>query len=138
MASQLIGRFCGAVEDATRAAFGAGPLVRYGGELVVPQSTWLEIGVLKGISARYVMFAPGRVAGLAAERELVTELAELVLAGAPRTLEPGLRADWAEAADDTGRLRVVVDQVASLTDLSARAVHARMRRLEPVDDSRLG
>lgn len=119
---------CRRERRASREVYGAGPLVRYGGDLVVPADTWLEVAVLKGVAARYVMFTAGRAAALAAERELVTELAELVLAGAPRTLEPGLQADWAEAADDAGRLRVVVDQVASLTDPSARTLHAQLRR----------
>jgi dGTPase len=36
------------------------------------------------------------------------------------------QADFAAAADDDTRLRVVVDQVASLTDASALAWHARL------------
>jgi dGTPase len=101
--------------------------VRYGAELLVPEQTRVEIGALKGIAARYVMFTADREAALEAERDLVAELAGLVLLGAPGTLEPSLRADWADAADDAGRRRVVVDQVASLTDPSARDLHARLR-----------
>jgi dGTPase len=41
-------------------------------------------------------------------------------------LEPSLRGDWREAADDAARLRVVVDQVASLTDVSALSWHGRL------------
>ncbi|MDQ6740782.1 MAG: hypothetical protein M3021_10595, partial [Actinomycetota bacterium] len=33
---------------------------------------------------------------------------------------------WREASDDGARLRVVVDQVASLTDVSALALHERL------------
>jgi dGTPase len=36
-------------------------------------------------------------------------------------LEPWLREAWSAASDDAGRLRVVIDQVASLTDTSAAA-----------------
>ena len=39
---------------------------------------------------------------------------------------PPFQADFAAAVDDSGRLRVVVDQVASLTDASALAWHARL------------
>jgi dGTPase len=60
------------------------------------------------------------------ERKVVTELVEAVAAGAPRTLEPPFRADYAAARDDAAALRVVIDQVASLTDTSARAWHARL------------
>ena len=34
--------------------------------------------------------------------------------------------DWSEATDDDIRLRVVIDQVASLTDLSALQWHAQL------------
>ncbi len=35
--------------------------------------------------------------------------------------------DWEEAVDESGRLRVVIDQVASLTDASAVTRHAAVR-----------
>jgi dGTPase len=47
-------------------------------------------------------------------------------------LEPALRPDWLAAPDDAARLRVVIDQVARLTDLSAADWHARL--LGAVDD----
>ena len=39
-------------------------------------------------------------------------------------LDPALRDDFAGAADDTARTRVVIDQIASLTDASAVSRHA--------------
>jgi len=54
--------------------------------------------------------------------ELVARLADR----APAALDPALRPDWLAAPDDAARLRVVVDQVAGLTDLSAPAWHARL------------
>jgi hypothetical protein len=54
--------------------------------------------------------------------------AGFVAAGAPGTLEPWLREAFETAADDAARLRVVVDQVASLTDTSALAWHQRLVR----------
>ena len=41
-------------------------------------------------------------------------------------LDPALRADFDEAGDDAGRTRVLLDQVASLTDASALAWHAAL------------
>ena len=45
---------------------------------------------------------------------------------APDGLQPSFRADFEAAGSDADRLRVVVDQVASLTDASAVAWHARL------------
>ncbi|MEV5827055.1 deoxyguanosinetriphosphate triphosphohydrolase [Spirillospora sp. NPDC052242] len=121
LTSTLIGRFCLAAEDATRAAHGDRPLTRYAADLIVPRAARLENALLKGITAHYVWISHEEVR--ARQRTLITELAELMLAGAPGTLEPGFRAAFEEAGDDAGRLRAVVDQIASLTDISAIARH---------------
>ncbi|WP_026405597.1 deoxyguanosinetriphosphate triphosphohydrolase [Actinomadura rifamycini] len=121
LTSTLIGRFCLAAEDATRAAHGDRPLTRYAADLIVPRAARLENALLKGITAHYVWISHEEVR--ARQRTLITELAELMLAGAPGTLEPGFRAAFEEADDDAGRLRAVVDQIASLTDISAIARH---------------
>ena len=126
LTSDLIGRFCGAVQEATFAA-GAGPFVRYRGDLVVPETTALEIALLKGVAAHYVMRAQDRLAVMESQRELVTGLVEALLDRGPDALDRPLADDWAAASDDAGRLRVVVDQVASLTDASAVAWHARLQ-----------
>jgi dGTPase len=126
LTSGLIGRFCTDVEAATRARYGAGPLTRYAAELVVPPGTVLEIAVLKGIAAHYVMRADDRVAVLDRQRTVVAELVGRLSASAPEGLQPAFAADFAAAADDAARLRVVVDQVASLTDASAVGWHARL------------
>ena len=56
------------------------------------------------------------------------ELAAAVRIGAPGTLDPSLLPAFQAASTDAARLRVVVDQVASLTDTSAVAWHARLCR----------
>jgi len=125
LTSDLIGRFCGEVQEATFAA-AAGPFVRYRADLVVPAATVVEMAVLKGIAAHYVMQADDRVALMGRQRELVSELVEALLARAPASLERAFADDWAAAPDDAARLRVVIDQVASLTDASAATWHARV------------
>ena len=126
MTSQLIGRFAGAAIAATRARHGDGPLVRYEAQLVVPTGTLTEILLLKGLAVAYVM-APRESEPLyRRQREVVADLVEVIGQRAPLTLEPHLAADWEAAADDAARLRVVVDQVASLTDVSAAEWHARL------------
>ena len=126
LTSDLIGRFCGAVQAATFAS-GEGPFVRYRADLVVPAQTRVELGVLKGIAAHYVMRADDRVAAMARQRELLAELVEVLLRSAPDGLERPFAEDWRAAGDDSARRRVVIDQVASLTDASAVAWHERLR-----------
>ena len=127
LTSDLIGRFCGAVQTASFAA-ADGPFVRYHADLVVPDETLLEMAVLKGVAAHYVMQAEDRVALMERQRELVSELVEALLARAPAALDRAFSDDWSAAPDDAARLRVVVDQVASLTDASAVAWHERLVR----------
>jgi len=125
LTSTLIGRFCTAAEQATRAAHGPGPLTRYQADLVVPPRIRAECALLKAVTARYVMQRPGVQAAQSREREVVAELVTLLADQAPDALEPVHATAWREAGDDAGRLRAVVDQVASLTDAAAVALHAR-------------
>jgi dGTPase len=108
-----------------RGAGGAVGLTRYAADLVVPRRQRLECALLKGVTARYVMNRPGVTAAQASQRELITELAAAVRAGAPGALDPVFRPGYAEAGSAAQRLRVVVDQIASLTDTSAIAWHRR-------------
>ena len=113
LTSELVGRFVRAAVDATRAALrgpAAAPLRRRPGG---PGAAAAEVALLKAMALRYVMSDPDRLAMQARQRELLTELAAALLAGAPGALDPVLAADWAAAADDTARLRVVLDQVAA-------------------------
>jgi dGTPase len=126
MTSELIGRFCTSTERATHEAYGGGQLTRYAARLMVPRETRLEVALLKGIAARYVMWTQAREAAQARERELIDELVDRLLAAAPEALDPPFRDDWRDAGDDAERLRVVVDQVASLTDASAVALHGAL------------
>ncbi|MFE7760677.1 deoxyguanosinetriphosphate triphosphohydrolase [Streptomyces sp. NPDC057438] len=124
--SQLIGRFCLAAEGATRQAYGGGPLTRYAAELVVPLGTRLECAVLKAVADRYVMQRAEQERLRADQRIVVAELAEALTARAPEGLEPQFHALFDAAPDDRARKRVIVDQIASLTDPSARTLHARL------------
>ncbi|HTT53556.1 MAG TPA: deoxyguanosinetriphosphate triphosphohydrolase [Streptosporangiaceae bacterium] len=128
LTSELIGRLCGAAHSATLAASGGQPVTRYTADLAVPRRQRLECALLKGVTAHFVMSRAGAAEAQARERELVTELAAAVRIGAPGTLDPSLRAAYEAAGTDPARLRVVVDQVASLTDTSAVAWHARLCR----------
>jgi dGTPase len=127
LTSELVGRFCQAAEQATLAA-AAGPaiLTRYAADLIVPRRQLLECALLKAVAANYVMTREGAAARQERERELIAELALAIERGAPSTLDPVFRPSWDAAASDEARRRVVIDQVASLTDTSAMVWHRRL------------
>jgi len=126
LTSQLIGRFARAAQEATTGAHGDAPLSRYAADLVVPPGVRAEVEVLKAVADRYVMSSDEAARRYALQTELVQELVHLLAASAPATLDPILREAWAVAGDDAARLRVVLDQVASLTDGSAVSLRERL------------
>ena len=121
MTSELIARFTAAAITSTRDAYGAGPLRRYAADLIVPMETRAECAILKAVADRFVMSRDEARTMQARDRERLTALATALFDSAPQSLEPWLRDGWMAAADDAARRRVVVDQVASLTDTSAVA-----------------
>ena len=124
MTSTLIGRFVGAVEDATRERYGDRPLHRHTADLVVPDGVRAECAVLKAVAAHFVMHTSERAAVYDRQREVVTDLVRALVVD-PTRLDPDLAEDFAAAQDDAAALRVCIDQVASLTDGRALALHDR-------------
>ncbi|MFJ9695474.1 deoxyguanosinetriphosphate triphosphohydrolase [Kitasatospora sp. NPDC101183] len=124
--SQLIGRFCFAAEQATRARYGPGRLSRYTAELVVPRGVRLECAVLKAVAVRYVMQRDEQAQLRARQRIVIAELAYVLTQRAPEGLDPVFTAMYHEAEDDRAALRTVIDQIATLTDASALALHANL------------
>jgi len=123
MASQLIGRFTRSAITATRAAHGEGPLSRYDGTVVVPEETHLEIAVLKGLAAAYVMSSASQQPVYEAQEEIIRDLYSRLWNTGTQYLSPLFVELWQDAADDDARRRVVVDQIASYTDVTARRLH---------------
>ncbi|MET7330090.1 deoxyguanosinetriphosphate triphosphohydrolase [Nonomuraea sp. NPDC005650] len=124
LTSGLIGRFCRSAQAATKEVYGS----RHRADLVVPHATRLECALLKGVTAHYVMATRDHNANQARQRELISELASMITLGAPGTLEPAFRPAYLNASGDAARVRVVIDQIASLTDTSAVAWHRRLSR----------
>lgn len=125
LTSQLIGRFVSEATAATRRAHPSRDLTRFGAGVVLPRGIEAEIAALKGIVAAFVMAHNTRQPVYQQQRDLLQELADALL-HSPEHLDTAFASDWAEAATDAVRKRVVVDQVASLTDQSALAWHARL------------
>lgn len=126
LASQLIGRFALAAETATRDQYGDGDLTRYSANLVVPREQKAEVAILKSVAAFYVINASAALIRYADQQKILQELVEMVLSKAPHSLESFFQDDWKQASTDGQKLRVVVDQVASLTDPGAYALHAKL------------
>jgi len=126
LASQLIGRFAQAAEVATQEEYGDGDLARYNANLVVPRAQRVEVALLKSMAGHYVINASDSQIRYGEQQRLLTELVQAILESAPNTLESFFLQDWQNAQNDQARLRVVIDQVASLTDPGAVALHNRL------------
>lgn len=126
LTSELIGRFCSVAVEETRVAHGQGMLGRHGANLVVPDGTRAEIQVLKGIAVHFVMSPRESEPVYYQQRTLLNDLVDALWEGGHEYLEPMFAAWWRQADSEEERLRVVIDQVASLTDASAYAWHARL------------
>ena len=126
LASQLIGRFAQAAEVATQEKYGDGDLTRYNANLEVPRAQRVEVALLKSMAGHYVINASDSQVRYGEQQRLLTELVEAILESAPNTLESFFLQDWQNAQTDQARLRVVIDQVASLTDPGAVALHKRL------------
>lgn len=132
LTSDLIGRFARASVAATREAYAGPALVRYNAHVVVPRVVEVEIAVLKGIMGQAIVTIEARKGVYKEQRRVLKRLADVLWstdalwsAGAD-VLEPAFAADFIDATSDAERARVIVDQIASLTDQSAIDWHNRL------------
>ncbi|WP_214466916.1 deoxyguanosinetriphosphate triphosphohydrolase [Microbacterium flavescens] len=125
LTSDLIGRFARAATTATREAYGMSALTRYRAHVVVPRVVEAEMAVLKGIIGAVVVSIEGRKDLYKEQRRVLKRLAS-ALWERPEELDALHAEDFAAAGSDAARRRVVVDQVASLTDQLAIAWHGRL------------
>jgi dGTPase len=126
--SELTGRFVGAAVAATREKYGSDPLGRYAASLIVPAQVAAECALLKAIAYRYVMQRSGVHELLGRQRRVLTELVAVLFEAGEQHLSVVLRDGWRSAGTEAERLRVVVDQVAQLTDSAAIGWHGQLVR----------
>jgi dGTPase len=126
LTSVLTGRFVAAAVEATRAGHGEAPLRRYAADLVVPRRTRAQCALLKGMALRYVMRRVGAEPRYERQREVLTDLVRVLSERAPDGLDAVFAPLWKAAGDDSTRLRVVIDQIASLTDPAATTWHRQL------------
>jgi len=129
LTSQLVGRYALAAERETRAKYGVTDLVRYNADLVVPRPHRAEVALLKSIAGYYIIQAEDSQDRYAKQRTTIHRLVEAVRAGAPGTLESFFLQEWERASDESDKLRVVIDQVASLTDMGAYLLHDKLTKV---------
>jgi dGTPase len=123
MTSVLTGRFVSSAVGATNSRYGSEPMRRYDADLVVPRTVRNHCALLKGMALRYVMRARAAEAWYQRQRVILVDLVQELCRRAPDRLDPMFAPMWKAAGDDAARLRVVIDQVASLTDPAAVTWH---------------
>lgn len=126
LTSYLIGSFVGRSTSHTLATNGSEHLVRYNGDLSIPDDVRAEIAILKGTVSVFLMTDEKRQPYYLRQREILTSLADALLASNGKNLDHYCQSVWAEARTDAQKHRVIVDQVASLTDVSALNLHAEL------------
>ena len=126
--SHLIGRFSVSAQIATQQQFGDQPLTRYDASLIVPQEVRDEVAVMKSVAVKWVMNRPGADRAYARQREVIAELVHALVLDEGRSLERWLKPTFEEATTDAERFRVIIDQVASLTDVSIEQWHSQFCR----------
>ena len=95
----------------------------------MPRAQRIEVAILKSIATYYVINAAASQERYADQQVVIKELVEMVYAQAPASLDSFFLDDWRRASNENERMRVVVDQVASLTDPGAYALHAKLGSL---------
>lgn len=132
--SQLVGRYVSATVAATlhrvqAAGEGATPegstpsLGRYRADFIVPEEVLAEVTLLKSLAVLYVMDEQRHHAEQQRERDRIFRVVEYLAAAGASALDPMFAAWWEAAGSERARLRVVIDQVASMTE-------SRLERLD--------
>lgn len=123
--SSLIGSFVSRATEATLAA-NSGLITRYSAHIIEPLEVRAEIAVLKGLVSVFLMSHSSRRPFYEWQRAILTELCDALLAKNGEQLDPYCTSAWLNAKTEAQQKRVIVDQIASLTDQSALTLHNRL------------
>ena len=126
LTSALIGSFVGRATDATLAMASSAVLTRYSSKLEVPEAVAAEIAVLKGLVSAFLMSHESRRPFYEWQRALLTELADALLSKNGLWLDAQSTTAWSRASTDEQKHRVILDQIALLTDQGALSLHDKL------------
>ncbi len=125
MTSILTGRFVASAVGATQSRYGTDPVRRYAADLIVPRTVRNQCALLKGMALRYVMRTRAAEDWYEQQRVILVELVD-ALRRTPSALDKVFGPLFEAAESDAEALRVVIDQVASLTDTAAVSWHGTL------------
>lgn len=123
LTSQLIGRFVTPTVTLTQERIGLGRACRHDADLVIAHEQRCEVEVLKALSNVFVFQRQDADSVHTRQQEVILELVAALQDKAPEALDPIFQPVWDHASNDAARLRVIIDQVASLTDQSVTRWH---------------
>ncbi|ANE04502.1 deoxyguanosinetriphosphate triphosphohydrolase [Corynebacterium crudilactis] len=116
MTSELVGRYVGSTIEATKMAHAKTNMGRMYGDLIIPEVAAREVKLLKTLAVLYVMDDPGHLARQNRQRDRIFRVFDYLVLGAPGSLDPMYRQWFIEAESESARIRVLVDQIASMTE----------------------
>jgi len=128
--SSLIGRFVHPISDDTLEVYQGDVQPRYGSDLYIPREIKAEIVLIKSIVFELVMNNEEIQETRKEQQTIIKKLVNYYMSKTPHPAEqmqPLFLFFWNQCENDDERLRVAIDQVASLTDSSA----ARLSFLNP-------
>ncbi|EEI17097.1 putative dGTPase [Corynebacterium lipophiloflavum DSM 44291] len=142
LTSELVGRYVGAVTSATRSADvnqpdalrsdlnPDGALGRQHGRLIIPAEAEAEVRLLKTVAVLYVMDMPTHLKRQDRQRDRIYRVYDYLSHGAPGTLGTMFQQWWLTASSEQERERVIIDQIASLTESRLERLAKRSASLE--------
>ena len=119
LTSSVIGSFVSRTTTATFQANADSLFARYAADVIVPEEVEAEIAIFKGLASFFLMSLDDRVDFYDKQRKLLKELADYLLASNGKHLEGYSLEAWSKAKSDQEKHRVIVDQIAVLTDAAA-------------------